>query len=357
MVMIRMNRKKSASLDFSRPLTHIKVQFGASGYWIENSPQKLPYGTILTELLDFDPDDYLLSLRVLEETLESGNRDSSAQAFRQLAEALLTLPVYNRLEPVDQDRLEPALLFRDAELGMLLSSDSSRLLEKYRRAREDLSLVRNRYARFLDEIYCGAPCEKKKGQKKESLAERLYKQGLSSCVGQVDLKNTEYASAPLQVSLRYEIKGSPDGLELVDVLYFDRISDFIYTELFRGIQRGFIPKRCRNCGHWFLQQPGFEFYYCSRTAPDETEKTCRDVGASAHFQNKIRTHELWQIHQRAYKKYFARMRKGTLSQNEFNLWARTAEQLRDCALKDYDTADLTERTKIAEALRTKLNQL
>ena len=51
------------------------------------------------------------------------------------------------------------------------------------------------------------------------------------------------------------------------------------------------------------------YTYCERIAPGgETEKTCRDIGASQSFQSKLRKNEIWKLHSRAYKKYFARVR-------------------------------------------------
>ena len=38
--------------DIDRPRTHVKVQFGATGYWVEDEPAVIPYGTTLTELLN-----------------------------------------------------------------------------------------------------------------------------------------------------------------------------------------------------------------------------------------------------------------------------------------------------------------
>ena len=63
-------------------------------------------------------------------------------------------------------------------------------------------------------------------------------------------------------------------------------------------------------------------------APGETEKTCRDIGAVASFQEKVRSNEVWQIHQRAYKKYDARVLKKNMTKDDFLLWARNAEKLR-----------------------------
>ena len=34
-------------LDFHRPRTNTKVEFGASGYWVESHPTMQPYGCLL----------------------------------------------------------------------------------------------------------------------------------------------------------------------------------------------------------------------------------------------------------------------------------------------------------------------
>ena len=42
-------------LDFYRPRTNTKVEFGASGYWVESHPAMQPYGAVLTEILNLSP--------------------------------------------------------------------------------------------------------------------------------------------------------------------------------------------------------------------------------------------------------------------------------------------------------------
>ena len=80
--------------------------------------------------------------------------------------------------------------------------------------------------------------------------------------------------------------------------------------MMRGLQRGFVPKRCANCGRWFLQTPGASYNYCGQPAPNSEEgKTCREVGSSKSFRAKVLNNEIWAIHQRAYKKYCARYMK------------------------------------------------
>lgn len=74
------------------------------------------------------------------------------------------------------------------------------------------------------------------------------------------------------------------------------------------------------------------------------------------FKEKAKNDPLWQIQIRAYKKYFARVRKGTMSKADFEVWSRQSEQLRDAALERYRSAHTTEeKNEIVDELRAKLN--
>lgn len=44
--------------DLYRPHTHTKIQFGDKGYWVEWDTDCLPYGSILTEILNCSITDY-----------------------------------------------------------------------------------------------------------------------------------------------------------------------------------------------------------------------------------------------------------------------------------------------------------
>lgn len=104
--------------------------------------------------------------------------------------------------------------------------------------------------------------------------------------------------------------------------------------------------------------PGASYSYCDRPAPNSGEgKTCREVGATKSFRAKVLNNEIWAIHQRAYKKYFARTKKGSMTKPDFLTWETQSEQLRDKALAEYDRARTEEeKAAIAERLREDLNQ-
>ena len=159
--------------------------------------------------------------------------------------------------------------------------------------------------------------------------------------------NTQYAV----------LENNEEHHELVEKLYFDRLEDFVYVELMRGLQRGFVPKRCANCSKWFLQMPGACYNYCDHPAPNGEEgKTCREVGSTKSFRAKVPNNEIWAIHQRAYKKYFARTKKGTMTRPDFLAWETESERLRDEALSEYGRAKTEdEKVAIAERLREELN--
>lgn len=281
--------------DIDRPRTHVKVHFGAMGYWVEDDPAVIPYGAALTELLNLP--------------------------------AATTAP-------------KPGSILRT-----------------YLSAGEDAALIRERYTWFLEELFGDAVPEKKKGQRKKPLAELIYSRGLDALVSGVSLGKAPEIDPP-QVNVQYVILEREDKThELVEKMYFDHLADFIYVEFMKGLQKSFVPKRCANCGRWFLQEPGLTYNYCKQVAPGETELTCRDIGSRASFRDKVKNNEVWQIHQRAYKKYFARTKKGTMTKTEFEAWTRGAEELREQALEKYkSTKDKKAQEAIVKKLEEQLNQ-
>ena len=108
--------------------------------------------------------------------------------------------------------------------------------------------------------------------------------------------------------------------------------------------------------------PGF-LTPCSKARNSKRKKargkTWREIGAATNFREKVRNNVIWQIHQRAYKKYFARTKKtgdNSMSKTEFEHWATMAEKLRDEALVKYENAKIEEeKTRIAEEFKKAIN--
>ena len=211
------------------------------------------------------------------------------------------------------------------------------------------------YVWFLDSLFAGKPFEKKKGQRKTSLAQQIEKKGLEPFVSGVSLGADSKVDAP-KVNAQFCIRGTGCEAEVVEKMYFDRLLDFVYVEFMKGLQKGFVPKRFANCGRWFLQTPGATYAYCTDPAPRQDGKTCREIGASSSFRSKVENNDVWKVHQRAYKKYFARIRSGLITKGEFEVWSRQAAELRDAALERYARAESEEkRQRIAQEIAEALN--
>lgn len=109
---------------------------------------------------------------------------------------------------------------------------------------------------------------------------------------------------------------------------FERLRDFLYADFFRGLERSHLPRRCDNCGRWFLLAGGKYSCYCDLPLPGEPEKTCREIGAKKRYGSKCRTDPVWLAYNRAYKAHYARCMRGKMSQEDFERWSRYAVSLR-----------------------------
>ena len=345
--------------DFHRPQTNTKVEFGASSYWVEDRPEPQPYGAVLTEVLNLDVAPFQELLDRLNTAVQEKSGDV-LRAYMDMKKGLASLPLYRLyLEdfrvfgdmPVEEFVIGDA---QDAFAEFIMQEDND-LPAFMQQQINDIRLIQERYAWFLDSVFADAIFEKKKGQRKESLAQLIYSSGYEAFVSGVSLGKDPEVDAPL-VRAQYRIRGERENAEVVEKMYFDRLLDFVYVELMKGLQKGFVPKRCANCGRWFLQMPGMTYAYCGEPAPGQDGKTCREIGATSSFRSKVENNDIWKVHQRAYKKYFARIRSGLMTKGEFEVWSRQAADLRDAALERYAQAESEEeRQRIAQEVAETLN--
>ena len=68
-------------LDFHRPRTNTKVEFGASGYWVESHPTMQPYGAVLTEILNLDAAPFQELLDQYRKTVAEKDAEQAACAL------------------------------------------------------------------------------------------------------------------------------------------------------------------------------------------------------------------------------------------------------------------------------------
>ena len=86
-----------------------------------------------------------------------------------------------------------------------------------------------------------------------------------------------------------------------------------------------IIKRCRHCGRLFVaEKPSVD--YCSRIMEGETEP-CNIVGPKKAFSKRLEEDHTLKTYNRVYKTIYTRMKRGSISPEEFNTWKAEARLL------------------------------
>ena len=156
-------------LDFHRPRTNTKVEFGASGYWVESNPAMQPYGAVLTEILNLDAAPFQELLDQYRKTVTEKDAEQAARAFQAVTNGFASLPLY-RLYWNDVQ------LFASMDVSELFVGEAQEAFREYamqddtlpRFMQEQLDairLIQERYGWFLDGIFAGKPFEKKGSEK------------------------------------------------------------------------------------------------------------------------------------------------------------------------------------------------
>ncbi len=127
----------------------------------------------------------------------------------------------------------------------------------------------------------------------------------------------------------YRFPGEPD--KLCESFLLDSLGTFLYVDFFRGLRLNHIPKRCDNCGKYFLIAGGKYNNYCERVLKDDPDKTCRDIGARRKYDEKCKDDPVWLAYNRAYKTHYARYMKKKMTAAQFEQWSRQAVEWRNAA--------------------------
>ncbi|NLI91957.1 MAG: hypothetical protein GX434_07025 [Peptococcaceae bacterium] len=123
-------------------------------------------------------------------------------------------------------------------------------------------------------------------------------------------------------------KGKPMIAEEVEFSY---LSQFLYMDFYRGLIAGNMPRRCHNCGRYFLLNKGYDACYCNNVAPGETGKTCRKIGAHKKEARKEGKTPARLEYDKVYNRLKTRRARGKLSVDEWNAAVALALEYKDKA--------------------------
>jgi len=115
-----------------------------------------------------------------------------------------------------------------------------------------------------------------------------------------------------------------------DVLIVRKLEDIPSFLLREFIKENCYYKMCLHCGKYFVPDHG-NAEYCTRPVTNG-EKTCRDIGATKNYRDKMREDPVHRVYSRAYKTHFARIKYKLMTREEFQAWSVEAREKRDKVL-------------------------
>lgn len=297
---------------------------------IETEYGSYRYGELLGEFLTIDPYDYAQAYFAMSNAYYEGRLEDYKEAERWAEELLFQMPLYrdltDRCEELSDHRRSNPYANKGIHESMYVTL---MLLLEYHDA--------------LTRIICNA------GNNTDR--EKMYGELLSSFadIASGDCSPKHYIASP---DIEYVIRQSDDGTtQHCRKIIFHTLIDLLYFDLYESIVRKSFPKPCKLCHRIFWEEQGMSFEYCTNIAPGETVKTCREIGAKTGFKTKVKNNPIWKFYDRAYKKFYARRTKHTMTESAFALWQIKAQRLRDEALqKGIGNFDM-------EEYRRKLNEV
>lgn len=101
-------------------------------------------------------------------------------------------------------------------------------------------------------------------------------------------------------------------------------SDYILLQLRLFTEQSAIIKRCKNCGQYFITERT-NIDYCQRIPEGETQ-TCFVIGPRRVYKKVLSEDLPRKLYAKAYKRYQARLRRGTIDEETFEAWKAKAKQ-------------------------------
>lgn len=163
--------------------------------------------------------------------------------------------------------------------------------------------------------------------------------------------DNEFETAiPMEISFVPMFHPTEKGkIFIAEKAVFNSLMSFLLTEFYRGLALGNAPRRCHNCGKYFLLTNDYNTCYCNNIAPGETERTCRKVGAHRkEAQGKENRNPAQKEYDRTYNRLKVRKQRGKISTDEWNTAVANAQEL----VAQSERGELTD-----EELREKLGRL
>ena len=306
-----------------------------------------PLGQLTTDVLNLDSevlteidrrvDDFMSAVWTLLQEKTDSAASSTQERLNAVWDLIFALPVYRSLH-LDTEaarNLFPALLSDRTKWAETLDVDSEghRMFEDFLSGLEYFSESLRNFRSLIQgmlELYF-EPLSRR-GSEAYAEAYAAYFTDMAATGGLFFQEQKFSQSFPAQLCFVPMAHPTEAGkVLLAEKAEFSYLSHFLYTDFYRGLMTGNAPRRCHNCGRYFLLTAGYNTCYCNHIAPGETERTCRKVGAHRKANHPTGLSPSGMEYRKVYNRLKARKQRRKLSTDEWNTALAQAQEVLDMA--------------------------
>lgn len=336
--------------EYFESLNKFSAVFHHKKTYLQNLDKSYPLGTFATEAINFIID---LKMKDLQPLIKKLYKDYH-QAYLHNTEplSLEAIRSFKQQIKVIDTHLEPLTVFKDKlnkehPFGFEINQDTMNQVDSLEATIASVIAsyieVCDALIAFYEQVYDFSKTWITKGSKKNghdySLAYEDYFYGGYFEFNATKKRNTilpRSLSQFLDIKTLFATTEIPEYNEprFSEIILFNSYLDLLQYDYFRALQNEYTVRVCRNCKRAFLNTTKHHTIYCDQIAPDETTKTCRQVGASNSEKEKIANSPIHQLYKKCYKKLNQRYNRRTITQDEFNELVAKVSKLKEEALAD-----------------------
>jgi hypothetical protein len=133
------------------------------------------------------------------------------------------------------------------------------------------------------------------------------------------------------------IQGGQKGVNFLGYYRIESLEEMLLFELSEMLKHGYIAKRCRACGKYFIQLDNRKKFYCGRV--DESGHTCRQRGSKRAYLEQVGGDPYLKKYKRMYERIYSRCYRAyekipeelvglDMYRPDFKEWSRAATDVR-----------------------------
>lgn len=334
--------------EYFESLSKFSAVFHHKNIYLQNLDKSYPLGTFATEAINFIID---LKMKDLQPLIRQLYNDYQ-QAYLHNTEPLSLEVIHNfetQIKAIDT-HLEPLTVFKDRlhkehpfcfEINQDTMNQVDSLEETIASVIASYIEVCDALIAFYEQIYDFSRTWITEASKQNghnySLAYEDYFYGGYFEFNATKKRNTilpRSLSQFLDIKTLFATTEIPeyDKPRFSEIILFNSYLDLLQYDYFRALQNEYTVRVCRNCKRAFLNTTKHHTIYCDQIAPNETTKTCRQVGALNSEKEKIENSPIHQLYKKCYKKLNQRYNRKTITQDQFNEMVAKASKLKEEAL-------------------------